>query len=114
MMWIMTACMSGQPGIHRSRAGETGSCAPGVNVEAALGNRTVTKRQQCGDRLWCRAVGALMQEWAFLKFDDLSLNGQNMRYYLTGTVRSKRVYLSQPVLRVGYVNLYDAFLSMRR
>ena len=60
-------------------------------------------------------IGALMQEWAIVQGNDLSLNGQNMRFYLIQGADRPGAY-DYPNREWGYgmVNIYDAFLSMRR
>ena len=102
-------------GYTRSGQVKPDLAAPGVNVEAALGNRTVNRSGSSVAAAFGAGIGALMQEWAFTKFNDLSLNGQNMRYYLTqGAVQSKGYTYPNRFWGYGMVNLYDAFLSMRR
>ena len=56
-----------------------------------------------------------MQEWAIVQGNDLSLNGQNMRFYLIQGADRPGAY-DYPNREWGYgmVNIYDAFLSMRR
>ncbi|MCD8020677.1 MAG: S8 family peptidase [Clostridiales bacterium] len=60
-------------------------------------------------------IGALMQEWALVKGNNPSLNGQNMRFYLTQGANQTQAY-DYPNREWGYgtVNIYDAFLSLRR
>ena len=59
-------------------------------------------------------LGALMQEWAIVKQNDLSLNGQNMRFYLIqGASRPDAYEYPNREWGYGMVNIYDAFLSMR-
>jgi hypothetical protein len=59
-------------------------------------------------------IGALMQEWAIVRGNDLFLNGQSMRFYLIqGATRSEAYAYPNREWGYGMVNIYDAFLSFR-
>ena len=106
--------------------------APGVNVhipaptavrrpeqggaqESGGSRREVSRSGSSVAAAFGAGIGALMQEWAIVKENDLSLNGQNMRFYLIqGAVRSGAYEYPNREWGYGIVNLYDAFLSMRR
>ena len=106
--------------------------APGVNVhipaptavrrpeqdgaqESGDSRREVSRSGSSVAAAFGAGIGALMQEWAIVKENDLSLNGQNMRFYLIqGAVRSGAYEYPNREWGYGIVNLYDAFLSMRR
>lgn len=93
--------------------------APGVNVHIPApegdGRREISRSGSSVAAAFGAGIGALMQEWAIVKENDLSLNGQNMRFYLIqGAVRSGAYEYPNREWGYGIVNLYDAFLSMRR
>lgn len=95
--------------------------SPGVNVNipspvaAGEDRRQISRSGSSVAAAFGAGIGALMQEWAIVKGNDLSLNGQNMRFYLIqGAERSGAYAYPNREWGYGIVNLYDAFLSMRQ
>ncbi len=102
-------------GYTRSGQVKPDLAAPGVNVDVVQGNRVVSRSGSSVAAAFGAGIGALMQEWAFTKLNDRTLNGQNMKYYLTqGAVQSEGYTYPDRAWGYGMVNIYDAFLSMRR
>lgn len=88
------ASLTGSPGDGRMEIRMSGS-----SVAAAFG----------------AGMGALLQEWALVEGNDLSLNGQNMRFYfIQGAVRAEAYAYPNREWGYGTVNIYNAFLSLRR
>lgn len=96
--------------------------APGVDVHIPFpaaasgdGRREISRSGSSVAAAFGAGIGALMQEWAIVQGNDLSLNGQNMRFYLIQGADRPGAY-DYPNREWGYgmVNIYDAFLSMRR
>ena len=86
----------------------------GQTVAAGDGRREITRSGSSVAAAFGAGIGALMQEWAIVKGNNLSLNGQNMRFYLIqGAVRSGAYDYPNREWGYGIVNIYDAFLSMR-
>lgn len=93
--------------------------APGVNVHipSPVGENRgeVSRSGSSVAAAFGVGIGALMQEWAIVKENNLSLNGQNMRFYLIqGASRTGAYAYPNREWGYGIVNLYDAFLSMRQ
>ena len=96
--------------------------APGVNVSipsaaaaSTDGRRTVSRSGSSVAAAFGAGIGALLQEWALVEGNDLSLNGQNMRFYLIqGADRPGPFTYPNREWGYGMVNVYDAFLSLRR
>jgi len=54
-------------------------------------------------------------EWAVVKGNDPDYNGQKLRYYLIqGAVRTGPFLYPNREWGYGIVNIYDAFLTLRR
>lgn len=93
--------------------------APGINVRipppAGENQREISRSGSSVAAAFGAGIGALMQEWAIVKQNNLSLNGQNMRFYLIQGASRVGAY-TYPNREWGYgiVNVYDAFLSMRQ
>lgn len=93
--------------------------APGVNVHipSPVGENRgeISRSGSSVAAAFGVGIGALMQEWAIVKENNLSLNGQNMRFYLIqGASRTGAYAYPNREWGYGIVNLYDAFLSMRQ
>ena len=92
--------------------------APGVSVPLPApgpGGRPVTRSGSSVAAAFGVGIGALMQEWAFVRGNDLSLNGQSMRFHLIqGASRTGPYEYPNREWGYGIVNIYDAFLSLRR
>lgn len=79
------------------------------------GRRTVSRSGSSVAAAFGAGIGALLQEWALVEGNDLSLNGQNMRFYLIqGADRPGPFTYPNREWGYGMVNVYDAFLSLRR
>jgi hypothetical protein len=92
--------------------------APGVAVSIPApgpDGRPVTRSGSSVAAAFGAGMGALMQEWAIVKGNDLFLNGQSMRFHLIqGATRPGAYEYPNREWGYGIVNIYDAFLSFRR
>ena len=92
--------------------------APGVGVEipsSRPGGRPIVKSGSSVAAAFGAGIGTLMQEWALVRGNEPSFNGQSMRFYLIQGASRPGAY-EYPNREWGYgiVNVYDAFLVMRQ
>lgn len=90
--------------------------APGVSVTLSEGQgQRMTRSGSSVAAAFGAGMGALMQEWAFVRQNDISLNGQNMRFYfIQGAVRPGAGEYPNRDWGYGIADVYGAFLSLRR
>lgn len=92
--------------------------APGVSVSVPSdipGGRPVTRSGSSIAAAYGAGLGALVGEWAIVKGNDPYYNGQKLRYYLIqGAERTGAFQYPNREWGYGMVNIYNAFLSLRR
>lgn len=89
--------------------------APGVGISVPkAGGRTSVKSGSSIAAAFGAGIGALMQEWAFVKDYDPFMNGQNLRTYLIQGAKKPEPY-EYPNREWGYglADVYTTFLRMR-
>ena len=91
--------------------------APGVSVtipSAMKGGREIVRSGSSVAAAFGTGISALIQEWAFVRFNDSTMTSQKMRFYLIqGAMRPGAFTYPNRDWGYGIVNLYDAFLAMR-
>lgn len=92
--------------------------APGVSVSVPSdipGGRPVTRSGSSIAAAYGAGIGALVGEWAIVKGNDPDFNGQKLRIYLIqGAVRTGAYSYPNREWGYGIVNIFNAFLSLRR
>lgn len=92
--------------------------APGVSISVPSDIPGGRPRVRSGSSIaaaYGAGLGALAGEWAIVKGNDPYYNGQKLRYYLIqGAVRTGAYVYPNREWGYGIVNIYNAFLSLRR
>ena len=91
--------------------------APGVSVaipSPLKGGREIVRSGSSVAAAFGTGISALIQEWAFVRFNDSTMTSQKMRFYLIqGAMRPGAFAYPNRDWGYGIVNIYDAFLAMR-
>ena len=91
--------------------------APGVSVAipaAGRGGREIVRSGSSVAAAFGTGISALIQEWAFVRYNDSTMTSQKMRFYLIqGAMRPGAFEYPNRDWGYGIVNVYDAFLAMR-
>ena len=91
--------------------------APGVSVTipaAGRGGREIVRSGSSVAAAFGTGISALIQEWAFVRYNDSTMTSQKMRFYLIqGAMRPGAFEYPNRDWGYGIVNVYDAFLAMR-
>lgn len=91
--------------------------APGVSVAIPAAGRDGREIVRSGSSVaaaFGTGISALIQEWAFVRYNDSTMTSQKMRFYLIqGAMRPGAFEYPNRDWGYGIVNVYDAFLAMR-